>query len=54
MNKYVIREAPLLYYDGVPWYKAGEWPGIRPNKFENTRKMIQPISNDIFNFSSKL
>ncbi len=28
--------------DGVPGYKAGEWPGIKPNKFERVKSIIRP------------
>ena len=53
MERYVIRKSPIYYYDGIPGYKAGEWPGIKPNKFENTKKIIHAIPSDIFNFNSK-
>ena len=35
-------KAPVYYIDGVPGYKAGEWPGIKSCKFRNTRRVIQP------------
>lgn len=53
MTKYIIRKAPIYYQDGIPAYKAGEWPGIKSNKFDNTRLMIQPLSSEIFNHTSK-
>ena len=39
-----IIPAPL-YKDknGIPAYKSGEWPGIKPNHFERTRLMIKQI-----------
>ncbi len=54
MNKFVIRKAPLYYIDGVPAYKAGEWPGIKSSKFGNTKMIIHRLSSDIFNFNSKI
>jgi hypothetical protein len=53
MTKYLIRKAPIYYQEGIPAFKAGEWPGIKSNKFENTRLMIQPLPSDIFNYTSK-
>ena len=34
-----------LYKDsnGIPAYKSGEWPGIKPNHFERTRLMIKQL-----------
>ncbi|MCQ2820139.1 MAG: hypothetical protein MJ252_22970 [archaeon] len=40
--EFVYGKAPVYYIDGVPGYKAGEWPGLKSNKFENTRRIIQP------------
>jgi len=31
----------LRYVDGVPGYKAGEWPGIIPNHFQRMKCIIQ-------------
>ena len=48
MNKYVELNAPIYKIDGIPAFKAGEWPGLKSNKFENTRKMIKAIEKGIF------
>lgn len=34
-----------IYKDsnGIPAYKSGEWPGIKPNHFERTRLMIKQL-----------
>lgn len=40
-------KAPVYYIDGVPGYKAGEWPGLKSNKFGNTRRIIQPKNQGI-------
>ena len=48
-------KAPIYYVDGVPGYKAGEWPGLKSNKFGNTRRIINPMdSGIIFNEKEKL
>ena len=47
-SNYIYPKAPDYYIDGIPAYKAGEWPGIKSNKFENTRKIIHPSSSEIF------
>ena len=39
-----IIPAPLYKdKDGIPAYKSGEWPGIKPNHFERTRLMVRQI-----------
>ena len=48
MNKYIEREAPVYKINNMPAYKAGEWPGIKSNKFENTRKIISAVERGIF------
>ena len=54
MSEYEYRNAPVYYIDGVPGYKAGEWPGLKSCKFENTRKIIHPkTSGIIFNGNEK-
>lgn len=40
-------KAPMYYIDGVPGYKAGEWPGIKSCKFGNTRRIIRPVDQGI-------
>ena len=47
-SKYLYLKAPVYYIDGIPAYKAGEWPGIKSNKFENTRKIIRAVEKGIF------
>lgn len=52
MNKYIEGVAPVYKIDNIPAYKAGEWPGIKSNKFDNTRKIIRAVEKGIF-FSEK-
>lgn len=47
-SKYLYLKAPVYYIDGIPAYKAGEWPGIKSNKFDNTRTIIHPVTNELF------
>ncbi len=44
--------APMVYEDGIPAYKAGDWQGIKSCKFMPTRKIIHPVDHVIF-FGSK-
>ena len=48
MNEYSYGTAPVYKIDNVPAYKAGEWPGIKSNKFENTRRIIRAVEKGIF------
>ena len=48
MNEYIEGIAPVYKIDNVPAYKAGEWPGIKSNKFDNTRKIIRAVEKGIF------
>ena len=48
MNKYVEGVAPVYKIDDIPAYKAGEWPGLKSNKFDNTRKIIRAVERGIF------
>lgn len=48
MNKYVEGVAPVYKIDDIPAYKVGEWPGLKSNKFENTRKIIRAVERGIF------
>lgn len=41
------RTAPMHYVEDTPAYKAGEWPGLKSNKFGPTRKVIMPITQGI-------
>ena len=38
-----------IYKDskGIPAYKSGEWPGIKPNHFERTRLMIKHLRENL-------
>ena len=42
---FVYGEKPVIYNNGVNAKEAGEWPGIKSNKFENTRQIIRQIPN---------
>lgn len=46
-------EAPISKIDGVPAYAAGEWPGIKSNKFERIRKVIRPVDQEQIVFGSQ-
>ena len=48
MNEYDYGTAPVYKIDNIPAYKAGEWPGIKSNKFENTRRIIRAVEKGIF------
>ena len=39
-----------LYKDlnGIPAYKSGEWPGIKPNHFERTRLMLKHLRKNLY------
>ena len=52
MNEYIYGVAPVYKINDVPAYKAGEWPGIKSNKFDNTRRIIRAVERGIF-FSEK-
>ncbi len=41
MTFYIENHPRLNLIDGVPAYKAGEWPGIKSNKFPRTKKIFQ-------------
>ena len=48
MNKQIEGVAPVYKIDNIPAYKAGEWPGLKSNKFDNTRKIIRAVERGIF------
>ena len=48
MNEYVYGTAPVYKIDNIPAYKAGEWPGLKSNKFDNTRRIIRAVERGIF------
>jgi hypothetical protein len=52
MNEYIYGNAPVYKINDIPAYKAGEWPGIKSNKFDNTRRIIRAVERGIF-FSEK-
>ena len=35
-------KSPVRLIDGVVAFKAGEWPGIIPNRFGLTKRVIRP------------
>jgi len=41
MIEYIELNAPMSMIDGIPAFKAGEWPGIKSNRFPKTKKIIQ-------------
>ncbi len=41
------KQAPMVYVDNIPAYKAGEWPGKLSCKFGPTRRVIRPITQGI-------
>lgn len=41
------KKAPMTYFDDIPAYKAGEWPGKKSCKFGPTRKVIRPMTEGI-------
>ncbi len=48
MHEYRYRVAPVYKVNNIPAYKAGEWPGIKSNKFDNTRRIIRAVERGIF------
>ena len=48
MNEYIYGIAPVYKIDNIPAYKAGEWPGLKSNKFDNTRRIIRAVERGIF------
>ena len=52
MNEYLYGVAPVYKINNIPAYKAGEWPGLKSNKFDNTRRIIRAVERGIF-FSEK-
>lgn len=45
--KTVYGKAPVYHIEGIPAYKAGEWPGKKWNKFDNTRRIISQIGEGV-------
>ncbi len=54
MTQYIVRQAPLSMIDGIPASKAGEWPGIKPNKFSSSKKIIHIKNESIFSLDDAL
>ena len=56
MIQYIECSPPINMVDGIPASKAGEWPGIKSNKFPKTKKIIHIKKfninslNDYFSF----
>ena len=48
MNEYIYGIAPVYKIENIPAYKAGEWPGLKSNKFDNTRRIIRAVEKGIF------
>ena len=48
MSRYLFLHSPLNLIDGVPASIAGEWPGIKSNKFSRTKKIIHIKNSNIF------
>ena len=46
--QFIYGKAPINYINDIPAHKAGEWPGIKSNKFGNTRTIIHPVTNELF------
>ncbi len=36
-------KSPVRYIDGIVAFKAGEWPGLKPNRFGLTKRVIRPV-----------
>ena len=49
MIQYIECEPHINMIDGVPAFNAGEWPGIKSNKFPKTKKIIHIKKS--YNFS---
>ena len=48
MSRYLFLHSPLNLIDGIPASIAGEWPGIKSNKFARTKKIIHIKNSNIF------
>ena len=48
MKKYIEVSAPVYKINNIPASQAGEWPGIKSNKFEKTKKIIRAVESGIF------
>ncbi len=52
MTEYIVLNPPHNIIDGIPASIAGEWPGIKPNKFPKTKKIIKPKTSNIFSLDN--
>lgn len=43
----VIPQHTFCYEDGIPAYKSGEWPGLRPSHFTGSKLILKPISKKL-------
>ena len=50
MIEYIECEPHINMIDGVPAFNAGEWPGIKSNKFPKTKKIIHIKKSYDFSF----
>ena len=41
----IIPQNTYSYEEGIPAYKAGEWPGSRPSHFSSSKLILKPIQN---------
>lgn len=47
--------SPIRFIDGLPAFKAGEWPGQKSNRFGLTKRVIRPVPrNPMFDGKIKL
>ena len=53
MIEYITLQSPLSVINGVPASMAGEWPGIKPNKFPKTKRIIHTIRKSFSNEKPK-
>ena len=42
----IIPQNVYTYGDGIPAYKSGEWPGSRSSRFQGSKLILKPISNN--------
>ena len=55
MIQYITCHSPVNMINGIPAFRAGEWPGIKSNKFPKTKKIIHiKKSSNIFNLDDSL
>ena len=42
----IIPQNVYTYGDGIPAHKSGEWPGSRSSRFQGSKLILKPISNN--------